>query len=102
MIHGYISVIVLLCAIYSHIKDRNGKLNDSGYYRGIGIGSLILKIVDWIVLIINEKELVSDPNQFGFQEGASTSMCSWTAIEVVNVFKNSGSSVFGFCMPSGL
>ena len=56
-------------------------MDDSGNYRGIGIGSLILKIFDWIVLMIHEKELENDENQFGFQAESSTSMCTWTAID---------------------
>ena len=53
--HGYISIILLYCAITPLVKDTNGKLEDSGNYRGIGFGSLILKIIDWIVLIVNDK-----------------------------------------------
>ena len=76
------------------MKDSNGKLDDSNNYRGIGIGSLMLKILDWVVLDLHETELTSDPNQFGFQEKSSTTMCSWTVIEIVNYFKNQGSEVF--------
>ena len=77
-IHGYMSLVLLMCAISPIIKDSKGKLDDSGNYRGIGIGSLILKIVDWIMLIVNEKELKNDENQFGFQDSSSTTMCTWT------------------------
>ena len=88
------SLVLLMCAISPIIKDSKGKLDDSGNYRGIGIGSLILKIVDWIMLIVNEKELKNDENQFGFQDSSSTTMCTWTVIEVVNYYKRKGSSVF--------
>ena len=40
-------------------------------------------------------KLETHANQFGFQEGSSTAMCSWTAIEVINVFVNGGSQIFG-------
>ena len=94
LIHGYVTPILLLCAITPLVKDQTGKIEDSSNYRGIGIGSLLLKILDWVVLIINEKELQNDENQFGFQKGSSTSMCTWTVIETVNFFKRSGSPVF--------
>ena len=94
LVHGYISSLLLICAISPIVKDANGKIDDSGNYRGIGIGSLILKIVDNIILIINDEELTLDRNQFGFQEGSSTSMCTWTVIELVNQFKLAGTPVF--------
>ena len=94
LIHGYLPYVLLLCAITPLVKDMNGKLEDSSNYRGIGIGSLFLKIIDWVILIVNEAELASDQNQFGFQRGASTSMCTWTAIEVIDYFKRSGSSIY--------
>ena len=40
LIHGYISVVLLFCSIHPIVKDVNGKTDDSGNYRGIGIGSL--------------------------------------------------------------
>ena len=94
LIHGYISPILLTCAIQPLVKDTNGKLDSSSNYRGIGIGSLIMKIVDWVILILYDKELTCDPNQFGYEENSSTTMCSWTVVELVNLFKNSGSSVY--------
>ena len=65
-------MFLLVCAISPIVKDTKGKLDDSNNYRGIGLGSLILKIFDWIVLLTNKKELENDENQFGFQAGAST------------------------------
>ena len=75
------------------MKDINGILEDSNNYRGIGLGCLILKIIDWVVRLLNEKELESDENDFGFQEKSSTTICTWTAVEVVNSFKNTGANV---------
>ena len=68
--------------------------HSSDNYRGIGLGSLILKIYDWILLIVNKEQLENDINQFGFQEEASTSMCTWAVIETVDFFKRSGSPVY--------
>ena len=92
--HGYICSTLLFCAIIPLVKDKNGKLDDSNNYRGIGLSCLILKIMDWLLLILYEKELTTDENQFGFQAGSSCPMLSWTVIEIVNVFARSGSPVF--------
>ena len=67
LLHGHMSMCLLMCAISPLIKDHKGKLDSSDNYRGIGLGSLILKIFDWIVLLLNEEELENDLNQFGFQ-----------------------------------
>jgi hypothetical protein len=54
----------------------------------------LLKILDWVVLILFDKELKTDQNQFGFEAGSSTTMCSWTVVEVVNYFSRKGSPVY--------
>ena len=54
----------------------------------------MLKIFDWVLLLLFSSELQTDQNQFGFEAGSSTSMCSWTAVEVVNYFARKGSPVF--------
>ena len=92
LIHGYICDPLLMCAIIPLVKDKNGKIDDSNNYRGIGLSCLILKILDWLILILYEKELDTDPNQFGFQAKSSCSMLSWTVIELVNMFARSGSA----------
>ena len=86
--------MLLTCSILPLVKDKNGKLNDSNNYRGIGIRSLTLKVVDWIILSLFDEELRCDQNQFGYEENSSPTMCSWTVIEVVNYFKLSGSPVY--------
>jgi hypothetical protein len=93
LVHGHITISLLICAIILLIKNKCGPTDDSGNYRGIALSSIILKVFDWVVLIILDKELETDHNQFGFQEGSSASMCTWTAIEVINFFVNRGSPV---------
>ena len=95
LIHGYISHSLLLCAIVPLVKKKNGKLDDSDNYRGIGLSCIILKIFDWILLILFDKELSTDLNQFGFQEESSCAMLSWTVLEVLNSFSRSGSQIYG-------
>ena len=94
LIHGFMSEALLYNAIIPLIKDKNGKLDDSNNYRGIALSSLFLKIFDWLLLIIFDANLKCDQNQFGFESGSSTSMCSWTVVEVVNYFSRKGSPVY--------
>ena len=94
LVHGHISISLLICAIILLVKNKRGPTDDSGNYRGIALSSIILKVFDWVVLIIFDKELQTDFNQFGFQEESSASMCTWTALEVINFFTNRGSPVY--------
>ena len=79
---------------YPLIKDKNGKDDGSSNYRGIALSSLFLKIFDWVILLLFYEELMTDQNQFGFETGSSTAMCSWTVVEVVNYFSRKGSPVY--------
>jgi hypothetical protein len=58
------------------------------------LSSLFLKIFDWILLLLFDDELKTDQNQFGFETGSSTSMCSWILVEVVNYYSGKGSPVY--------
>ena len=94
LIHGHVCMELLGNAIIPLIKDKCGKDDDSNNYRGIALSSLMLKIFDWILLLLFDEELGTDQNQFGFEAGSSTSMCSWTVVEVVNYFSRKGSPVY--------
>ena len=94
LIHGHVCMELLVNAIIPLIKDKNGKDDDSNNYRGIALSSLFLKIFDWILLLLFDDELKTDQNQFGFETGSSTSMCSWTVVEVVNYYSRKGSPVY--------
>ena len=94
LIHGSISPSLLICAILLLIKDKNGATDNSNNYRGIALSSIILKVFDWVVLILFDKELKNDENQFGYQAESSANMCTWTAIKTINYFVNRGSPVY--------
>ena len=74
--------------------SMTGATDDSNNYRGIALSNILLKVLDWVVLILFDKELKNDENQFGFQEESSANMCTWTAIETINYFVNRGSPVY--------
>ena len=83
-----------MCALAPLVKDENGDICDSKNYHAIAISSLILKIVDYCILILFEKEMSSDPLQYGFEKGCSTVQCTWTVMEVTSYFLRQGSDVF--------
>ena len=76
------------------VKDKLGDICSSSNYRSIAISSLILKIFDWVILLLHNDHLETDELQFGFQEKMSTSMCTWMAVETIGYFQRHGSDVF--------
>ena len=94
LVHGSVNHSLLICAIILLIKDKRGATDDSGNYRGIALSSILFKVFDWVVLILFDKELKNDDNQFGYQTESSANMCTWTVIETINYFVNRGSTVY--------
>ena len=68
LIHGSINSSLLVCSILLLIKNKNSSTDDSNNYRGIALSNILLKVVDWLVLILCDKELKNDDNQFGYQQ----------------------------------
>ena len=67
----------------------------SSNYRAIAIGSLLMKIFDWVLLLLEGDKLSTDELQFGFQSMSSTTMCTWTLPTVVEHFNSKGRTVYG-------
>ena len=68
------------------IKDKLGDLTSSDNYRAICINSLLLKIFDWIILLLQDDKLSTADLQFGFQTNNSTVPCSLIASEVISYY----------------
>ena len=95
LIHGEVAMILLLCSLVPIVKDNLGDLTSSDNYRAIAKSSLILKLFDWIVLLLQGEKLSSDELQYGYQKLSSTVMCTWTAASVIGHFNRAGNDVFG-------
>jgi hypothetical protein len=68
------------------IKDKLGSIASSKNY--------ILKLLDWVILLLFGESLGVDELQFAYQPGASTTMCTWTAVETISYYLRNGSEVF--------
>ena len=64
----------------------------------LAISSMILKIFDWVVLLLFEKELRTDELQFEFQQKTSANMCTWLVVETIDYFQRNGSEVYACIM----
>ena len=94
LIHGHITVYLLLATLVPIIKNKLSSTSTSKNYRSIAISSLILKILDWIILILFGQTLGLDDLQFAYQQASSTTMCTWAVIETIGYFLRNGSEVF--------
>ena len=94
LIHGYVPTELITCSLKPIVKDKLGDKHLSENYRAIGISSLILKVLDWVILILFEDKLKPSDLQFGFQKKNSTTMCSWVVNESINYFNNRDTPVF--------
>ena len=94
LIHGYIPSSLLSCTLKPIVKDNLASKFSSDNYRAIGISSLILKVLDWVILILYGSELKPSEFQFGFQKKNSPTMCSWVVSETINFFNNRNTPVF--------
>ena len=77
LIHGHVSQILLIATIVPLLKDPRGDIQSSDNYRSIALSSVILKIFDWVVLLLFEDKLKLDDLQFSYQKECSTNMCTW-------------------------
>ena len=94
LVHGHVSLVLLLATLVPLIKNKLGNTCSSKNYRSIAISSLILKIFDWLIILLFGDTLGLDDLQFSYQPKCSTTMCSWLVIETVSYFLRNNSEVF--------
>ena len=94
LIHGHVTHYLLLATLVPLVKNKLGNLNSSKNYRTIAISSLVLKLFDWIIILLFGNKLGIDDLQFAYQPGVSANMCTWTVIETVSYFVRNGGNVY--------
>ena len=98
LIHGHVSNILLVSTILPLLKDKMGDIESSDNYRSIALSSVILKIYDWVVMILCGDKLELDELQFSYQKNCSTTMCTWLVVETVNFFARNGNDTYSCSM----
>ena len=96
--HGIFPYFILVCTLLPLVKDNLADITSSDNYRAIASGSLVLKLLDIVILMLEGDKLECDPLQFGFQAKSSTSMCSWAATAVIEHYNRSKKTVYGCAM----
>ena len=88
LIHGHVTLGLLLSTLVPIVKDPLASINTSKNYRSVCISSLTIKLLDWIVIILGGKSLDLSELQFVYQAICSTTQSTWAALETVDYFQN--------------
>ena len=96
--HGFVPYLILLCTLLPLVKDNLGDISSSENYRAIASGSLLLKLLDIFILLLESEKLACDQLQFGFQQDSGTVMCTLTATRDVNYSNRQRRPVYGCAM----
>ena len=86
IIHGHVTRFLLLATLVPIIKDKLGSISTSKNYRSIAIISLILKLLDWIIILLFGESFGLNDLQFAYQPGISGNMCTYAVLETVGYF----------------
>ena len=86
LVHGTVTLSLLACAFLPLLKNSLKNPAEVSSYRAIAGSSLILKLFDQVVLVLWGHLLQSDPLQFGYKPGYSTTQCSWFVMETASFF----------------
>ena len=95
VIHAHVTSSLLVATLVPIVKDKLGDLCSSANHRSIAISSLILKLLDWVILLNYGHLLKNNAFQFGFQKLSNTSLCSWMMYETIDQYLRHGSTVYG-------
>ena len=68
-IHGHVSQHLLISTLVPLVKDKLGNINSSKNYRSVAISSLLVKLIDWVVILLNGESLKLNELQFAYQTG---------------------------------
>ena len=98
LVHGHVSDFLLLSSLQPMIKDKLGDYSVSSNYRSIAISSLVMKLFDWVVILLYGDRLQLHDLQFSYQEHVSTSMCTWMIVETIEYFLRNKSDVYACTM----
>ena len=67
VLHAHVTADLLIATLVPGVKDKLAYLCTSKNYRSIAISSLILKLLDWVILLNYVHLLKNNDFQFGFQ-----------------------------------
>ena len=92
--HGVAPDNMLLSTLIPIPKNNKKCLNDSSNYRAIALGSILGKVLDYVIMEKSSHIFKSCDLQFGFKSKHSTTQCTYVLQEVIEYYNNNNSPVF--------
>ncbi len=74
-------------------KNKRQSMVDSNNYRATTLSTIIIKVLDWIMLLKESTSLGSSDLQFGFKQGVSTTQCNFVMLETISHYNYNRSNV---------
>jgi hypothetical protein len=96
--HGLSPDGMLLGTMIPLPKGRWANLSDSDNFRTITLSSIFGKLLDFIVLNKEERQLCTSELQFSFKKGAGTTLCTSMIQETVSYYVHNGTNVYGLLL----
>ena len=90
IVHGTVTLSLLSCAFLPLFKGGLKDPAKTDSYRAIAGSSLLLKLFEYVIIILWGDKLGTDGLQFGFKAGTSTTECSWMVMEVASYYLRRG------------
>ena len=91
LIHGTVTLSILLCAFIPLLKNSQKDPASTDSFRATAGSSLILKCFEQCILLIWDDQLHTDSLQFGFKKRCSTGTATWLVHEVFQHYLRQGS-----------
>lgn len=92
--HSYMPYILNIANIVSIPKDNRGSMIKGDNYRGIGLCSSIVKLMEIIIYMKSQGTLETNGLQFAYKKDHSTTMCTGIMKEAVRYYKKNGSTIY--------
>ena len=93
-IHSHVAQVLLLSTLVPLVKDKLGNINSSKNYRSVAISSILLKLIECVIILLEGSSQGLNELQFAYQAGCSTVMCTWAALETIDHYLKNGNEVF--------
>ena len=92
--HGYLPKQMLLGEIRPTLKDNKVSKSDSSNYRPVMNSSILLKVFEYCILPILERNITLNSRQFGFRKHTGCTNAVSLLKEVISKYNSSKSNVF--------
>ena len=92
-IHGTLTHEILACGFMPLHKGGLKPEDKFDSWRAIAGASMILKCLEYVILILWGDKFSTDSAQFGFKKNSSTGQCSWYVNEISNYYYQRGGMV---------